>query len=76
MTFCTLSIAMNHWDYHIYCWQYKDRVPDPLDKILRDMNPYQLAVVFKITYECYIVLVDWLVEKSNKKPSWETPWCE
>lgn len=67
---------MYHWDYHIYCWQYKDRAPDQVDKILRDPNPYQLAAVFKITYECYIVLVDRLVEKSNKNPSWETPWCE
>ena len=27
-----------------------------------------------MTYECFVVLVDWLVEKPNEDQSWDTPW--
>ena len=47
------------WDHHRSCWCYKDKVPDLADKFLRYVNPYQFADAFKMTYECFIVLVDW-----------------
>lgn len=65
---------MYKWDHRRSCWRYKDKVPDLADKFPKDVNPYQFADVFKITYECFVVLVDWLVEKCNEDQSWDTPW--
>ena len=65
---------MYKWDHRRSCWRYKDSVPDLADKFPRDVNPYQFADVFKMTYECFLVLVDWLVEKPNEDQSWDTPW--
>lgn len=76
MTFSAISTTMYKWDHHRCCWRYKDSVPDLADKFPRDVNPYQFADVFKMTYDCFLVLVDWLVEKPNRDPSWDTPWSK
>ena len=65
---------MYKWDHRRSCWCYKDSVPDLADMFPKDVNPYQFADVFKMTYECFVVLVDWLVEKPNEDQSWDTPW--
>ena len=62
MAFSAIYTTMYKWDHRRSCWRYKDSVPDLADKFPRDVNPYQFADVFKMTYECFLVLVDWLVE--------------
>ena len=63
MLFSAIFTTMYEWDHHRSCWRYKDKAPDLVDKFPNDVNPYQFADVFKITYEHFVVLVDWLVTK-------------
>ena len=67
---------MFEWNSHRYTWQNKDRIPNLTDVFLKDVNLYQFTGVFKMTCECFVVFVDWLVEKPNEDPSWDTPWSK
>ena len=74
MALSTLYTIMYELDHHRCCWRYKDQTLDLASKFPMDVNPYDFERRFMMTFECFTVMINWLVEKCNDDPTWQSPW--